>query len=208
MSLHDALARAAEAGVPVDDLTVGTEPGMVPPGPSGCWVLIPLVDGSVALGGMDRGGFAPYGRYYDDDATVNALRHVTQSRIDEVPVDEATRAQLSTDAQRLAAELRARAPRGLSTQDIPVGTALDQIGPDSGFSLFLLDTPFAQRSSPPTDLALPRRGWLLREPLPDTVRVAPVVEWFGQPGGGILVTLDRPVRWYYDTRRVDAFAVL
>ena len=205
MDLAPVVDAAAEAGIPLERLAVGNQPGVVPSGPSGRWAVFPLEDGTVGLGGLDRGGFAPYGRYHDPDAVLNALRHVFQSPVDLAEVDVP---RLAAEAQALAGRLKQRPVEDLSAADLPVGTALDQIGPDSGYCLFLLDTPFSQRSSPPTDLELPRRGYLLRRPLPPTVRVSPVVPWFGQPGGGIMVLLDRPVRWYYDTGHVDAFAVV
>ena len=62
MSLSDVVARAAEVGLPLEELTVGNESGRVPSGPSARWVLIPVEDGSTLLGGMERGSFAGYGR--------------------------------------------------------------------------------------------------------------------------------------------------
>lgn len=202
MSLSDVLTAAGDGGLPLERVLVGTVPGVVPSGPSGTWVLFPGADGASVLGGMDRGAFAPYGRYEDDDATLNALRHVLTAPVEDVraPVDE-----LARDARALAQRLRGQTE--LTAADVPAGAGLDQIGPVSGFHLFLLGTPFPERSLPPTDLALPRRGWLLREPLPATCRVSTVSPWFGQPGGGVMVTLDRPARWYDDTSRLDAFAV-
>lgn len=204
MSLAEVLDGAAAAGVPLEELLVGNQPGAVPRGPSGRWVLFPLDDGAMVLGGMDRGSFALYGRFDGVDATVAALRHVLLTEVQEVRLDHRA---LASHAQSLAAGLRSRAAGGLTAADVPVGTGLDRIGPDSGFCLFLLDTPFAERSSPPTDMGLSRRGWLVREPLPATVQVDPVVPWFEQPGGGIMVRLDRPVRWYADTGALVPFAV-
>ena len=83
---------------------------------------------------------------------------------------------------------------------------MDRLGPHSGFCLFLLDTPFHARSAP-SELALERTSWLLSRPLPDGVTVAPVVPWFEQPGGGIKITLDRPVRWCADTGLLEPFVV-
>lgn len=207
MSLEGVVAAAAEDGLPVGQLLLGIEPGAVPPGPSGFWALANMPDGSYALGGKDRGRFALYGRYFDDEAALNALRHVFAAPLEQTAVDEVERRRLSEEAQTLAATLQADGHPPLTPADVPVGTALDRLGGDSGHVLFLYDTPFGQRSSPPTDLELPRQGWLLRQPLPETARVERVVPWFGQAGGGVMVTLDRPVRFYYDTRVLDAFGV-
>jgi len=43
--------------------------------------------------------------------------------------------------------------------------------------------------------------------LPDGVRVSPVRPWFEQSGGGLMVTLDRPVRWYADAGVLAPFTV-
>ena len=66
---------------------------------------------------------------------------------------------------------------------------------------------FAERSAPPTDLRLPRTGYLVRQPLPDTTAVSPVAPWSGQPGGGVLVVLERPLRHLVDTGHLEPFAV-
>lgn len=203
MKIVPVLDAVVEMGVPLDRLLVGTTPGTVPQGPSGRWVIFPLEDGSACLGGMDRGMFAPYGSYADEDALREALRHVFLTPVEEVDLDVPP---LVAQAQSLARRLKDRPAGSLTADDVPVGTALDRIGPDSGCCLFLLGTPFHERSSPPTDVQLERRGYLLRRPLPASARVSPVVPWFGQPGGGVMVTLDRPVRWYCDTGLVDAFA--
>ena len=75
----------------------------------------------------------------------------------------------------------------------------------SGRTAHLVDTPFAERSAP--DLRLPRTGYLVRQPLPDTLAVSPVVPWFGQRGGGLLVVLERPLRHLVDTGHLEPFAV-
>jgi hypothetical protein len=154
---------------------------------------------------MDRGTFAAYGTFETDDLTVNALRHLFLVPVEVQPIDDATRSRLSEAAQRLAGELTGRVGRGagLRPDDIPPGVALDHIGPDSGHTLFLLDTPFSQRSSPPTDLNLTRTVYVVTKPLPASTSVAPVVPWFGQPGGGIMVSLDHPIRWCYDAGYLD-----
>ena len=68
------------------------QPGRVPSGPSARWVLIPVEDGSTLLGGMERGSFAGYGRYHDDDALLNALHHVLAGPVTPSPVDPVVRA--------------------------------------------------------------------------------------------------------------------
>ena len=66
MSVEDVLRLAGEAGLRVDGVVVGTEPDTVPRAPSHQWVLVPMSDGRITLGGMDRGSFVPYGVYRSD----------------------------------------------------------------------------------------------------------------------------------------------
>lgn len=202
MSVQRVLDLVAAAGLPTEALVVGEEPDKVPQAPSHRWVLVPMSDGRTTLGGMDRGSFATYGVYETDELAANALLHVAQRPEYQEPPAPVT--ELQARARELAVALQAR-PAGATydVSDLPPGTLLDHIGFESGHVLFLAGTPFAERSSPPTDLQLPRTGYLLKAPLPTAATVAPVVPWFGQPGGGVMVSLDRPIRYYYDVGLLD-----
>lgn len=204
MGVERVLELVRERGIATDSVVAGAEPDKVPQAPSHRWVLVPMSDGTITLGGTDRGRFSVYGRYDTEELAANALLHVARKTEFQVPQEPV--ADLARRARDLAARLQAR-PAGAAYEasDLPVGTALDHIGYESGHVLFLLDTPFSERSSPPTDLRLPRTGYLLRKPLPQTTRVERVVPWFGQPGGGVMVSLDRPIRYYYDTGLLDRF---
>lgn len=203
MSVERVLRLAAEAGVVVDRLVVATETGVVPPAPAHRWVVVPMEDGETVVGGTDRGSFSVYGRYETDELAARALAHLAEPVEYQEP--PARLADLGRAAQDLAETFRRRVAAGerLRPSDVPVGTVLDHVGLENGHTLFLLDTPFGQRSSPPTDLPLPRTGYLLKRELPQVVTVAPVVPWFGQPGGGVMVSLDRPIRYYYDIGHLD-----
>ncbi|MBC7633918.1 TNT domain-containing protein [Aeromicrobium sp.] len=207
MSTTDVVRLAGEAGAPTEMVFAAAEPDVIPRAPSQRWVVVPRSDGATTLGGMDRGRFAVYDTYETDELAANAVVHVLQPP-QTIVVDAAAFAGLQQDAKQLAATLREHSANGspLTPDMIPVGTALDHLGPSSGHCLFLLDTPFSERSAPPTDLELSRTVFLVRAPLGGAVSVGPVQPWFGQPGGGILVTLERPVRWYYDTGVVDVVA--
>lgn len=206
MSTSDVVA--ALDGLDLSGLWVSRQPDVVPKAPPGPWVLVPMSDGSTLIGGSDRGTFGVYG-VYDDAAAVRALRHLLGAPAPQRALDEQARRALADDAARLGQDLRHRAAAGevLQARDLPPGTALDHLGADSGRTAFLYDTPFSQRSSPPSDLELPRTGYLVRRPLPGTTTVSPVVPWFGQPGGGILVVFERPLRHLVDTGHLEPFAV-
>lgn len=206
MSTSDVLAALDDADI--SGVWVAQQPDVVPQAPPGPWVLVPMSDGSTLIGGSDRGTFAVYG-IFADDAAVRALRHLLGASAAKTELSREQQRSLADDAARLAQDLshRVAAGQALSAGDVPVGTALDHIGADSGRTAFLYDTPFSQRSAPPTDLELPRTGYLVRRPLPDTTTVSPVVAWFGQPGGGILVAFERPLRHLVDTGHLEPFAV-
>ena len=93
---------------------------------------------------------------------------------------------------------RARTAVSPAPPTLPVGAVFDHIGPSSGHVLYLFATPFEQRSLPPTDLNLTRTGYVLDAPLPETCSVARAKPWFGQPGGGVMVVLDRVIAAYVD----------
>jgi len=207
MSTQDVVRLADEAGARVEHVVAAEEPDVIPKAPSPSWVVVPRSDGRTTVGGMDRGQFRVYDTYETEELAANALVHVLAAMRPE-PDEQAT-PQRRRQAQELAADLRRRVAAGaeLTPSVIPVGTALDHIGFSSGHTLFLLDTPFPERSSPPTDLQLPRTAFVLRAPLSGAVRVGPIQPWFGQPGGGIMIPLERPIRWYYDTGILDVVAL-
>ena len=105
----------------------------MPAGPSGRWVLVPVDDGSTLLGGMDRGAFAPYGRYEDDDALRNALHHVLGSPVTPDAVEPAVRAGWAVQARALAATLRARDPASLVVSSVSSsGSGCGVVGTEAG----------------------------------------------------------------------------
>lgn len=207
MSTADVVRLATEAGADTRGVIAATEPDVVPKAPSPSWVVVPRSDGRITLGGMDRGQFRAYDTYESEELAANAVAHVLGPL--QADVDPATLPDHRQRARELAANLQADVASGqqLTPASIPVGTTLDHIGPVSGHTLFLLDTPFAQRSSPPTDLQLDRTAFVLRTPLGPEVSVSAVRPWFGQPGGGIMVTLGHPIRWYYDKGILDVLAL-
>lgn len=203
--VEEVLDLAAGRGVDVDALVVGSEVDTIPPAPSHRWVLVPMSDGTVTLGGMDRGAFAPFGKFRDPAVAAQALEMVTASPRG-VVVDRPAKALVAA-TQALLDQLRATADdRGeIGPADLPVGALLDHIGPWSGHVLYLYATPFQQRSLPPTDLNLERTGFILDGALPDTCRLETIAPWFGQPGGGLAVVLDRVIASYVEAGVLTPF---
>jgi hypothetical protein len=207
VTIENVVALASDLGVDVDRLVIGRAADTVPEAPSHLWVLVPTSTGGVVIGGMDRGTFAPYARFEDDRQAVEALARLTAPRPTPDPGRPAD--ALSEAVQRLDDELVASADdKGLIRSALlPVGTPLDHLGTESGHCLYLFDTHMSRRSLPPTDLNEPRTGYVLAGALPEACRVRRVESWFGQPGGGVLVELDRVIAYYVDTGLLERFAI-
>lgn len=204
----EVLSLAQALGVDVDRVVVGTEVDVVPRAPSHRWILVPMSDGTVTLGGLDRGTFAAYGKFGDPEVAAQALAQGSTLDAPPLPQNRPLKA-LVTATQALLDQLRGVAEAGepLTPAHLPVGAVLDHIGDRSGHVLYLFATPFEQRSLPPTDLNLPRTGYVLDAPLPDGCTVSRVEPWFGQPGGGVMVTLDRVIAYYVDAGVLAPFSV-
>lgn len=204
----EVLQRARARGVDVDRVVVGAEVDVIPQAPSHRWILVPMSDGTVTLGGMDRGRFAPYGKFGDAEVAAQALRLGTVHDAPPLPENRPLKALVAA-TQALLDQLRGVVEDGepLTAAHLPPGAVLDHIGDRSGHVLYLFATPFEQRSLPPTDLALPRTGYVLDAPLPEACTVSTVEPWFGQPGGGVMVTLDRVIAYYVDNGLLAPFSV-
>ncbi len=193
-----------------DAIEWGASVGEVPASGSHRWIVLEVDGGEVVIGGLDRGRFAAYGRFAEAQRAAETLT---------ILLARPTSAALPRTGDELA-----RAVRGLlilledaaAASDhnnsvagsvIPVGAVLDHLGNGSGHVLYPLGTPMSQRSLPPTDLTQPRTGYLVLRPLPDPCRAARIPPWFGQPGGGWMVTLDRVIDYYCDVATLQPFSI-
>lgn len=205
MSLED--LRRALAGRGWDEIfpeVVHVEPGRDPAGvPSHRWVVAEDSRGHVLVGGTDRGELAAYDVLEDVEQAVALVDRLVRAERPPVPDDLAG---LRERARAVEADLRAATSR-VGADQVPVGTPLDHIGSASGHYLYLLDTPMPLRSLPPTDLNQPRTGYLVTRALPGstTVQVAPA--WFGQPGGALVLRLDRVIAAFVDEGYLTPFSV-
>lgn len=201
------LSQATRLGATVDDVLV-VRADESPRGPSHRWVVV-TTGARVIIGGFDRGEFASYAEVADEEEGAAVLASVTASPAaprlprSQTALVEATR----TLAQRIQAEVAGTGARILPPESLPLGTPLDHIGNESGHCLYLFATPFGERSLPPTDLSLPRTGYVLNGQLPEGASVEVVPPWFGQPGGGVMLRLGRVIRYYCDTGLLQRFVV-
>jgi hypothetical protein len=200
VTIEQVVALAGERGADVGAVVVGHRPDTVPEAPSHVWICFPSSDGGTVIGGMDRGRFAPYAEFTNLEGAADALVQLTSAPTDAPPAPRPMKALLYA-TQALADQLRAglREHAVLPGTVLPEGATVDHIGPESGHCLYLLNTPMGQRSLPPTDLNLDRTGYVVAGPLPPGATVQAVEPWFGQVGGGVMITLPQVIRYYVDT---------
>lgn len=181
-----------------------------PTGPSHRWIVWTVGD-EIVLGGADRGRFAAYARFADPTLVAEILARWASPVLAPAPRDEQT---LHAAALVVADDLIGSAAPDSTVRDggvvsgamIRVGAPLDHVGDASGHVLYLYGTEMGARSLPPTDLNEDRMGFVLTTALPETSRVELVRPWFGQPGGGLMITLDRVIAYYVDAGVLEPFA--
>ena len=198
---QEALRQAlADAGLPEDAAVVGQspDPGSRPP-PNGVWAIVPF-GSQFVVGAAARNKFVPYESLWSfDDAVRLVVRLLTERpAVGCMPVDRhAVKMRGEAVAKAIKERLRAHGGGSAATQVGP-RDVLDCVDPDTAHHLYALGTPFSNRSQPPTDLNNPRHLYEVLKPLPETCQEGVAAPWFGQPGGGAMVVLDRPIRWYVD----------
>ncbi|SEB81897.1 Protein of unknown function [Nocardioides exalbidus] len=182
-----------------------------PQAPSHQWVVWPTADDEVVLGGSDHGRFSAYARFGDPTLVAEILSRWLDPVLPPPPRDAETLHAASLAVADGIVGPDAAAPlepgRFLPGSVVPAGAPLDHIGTASGHVLHLFDTAFDARSLPPTDANVARIGLVLTAPLPDSCSVVRVEPWFGQPGGGVSIVLDRVIAYYVDQGVLAPFAI-
>ncbi|WGL53954.1 TNT domain-containing protein [Nocardioides sp. BP30] len=190
--------RLRAGGVPGTSaiLTRPPTPGTPPP-PEGVWVVVPYGDAFV-VGAVARGRFAPYGSAADLDAAAAIVTRLVLTRPRTVPSAEVEALERRGEVAAAAIKQRTRAREGAAGPAAgAAGEALDTFGAATTHHLYALGTPFAERSQPPTDVDAPYHRYLVLSQLPEA-QEGVAAPWFAQPGGGAMVVLGRPIRWYLD----------
>ncbi|MDO5673039.1 MAG: TNT domain-containing protein [Actinomycetaceae bacterium] len=99
----------------------------------------------------------------------------------------------------LAIEYRCRERDGRpGPNELAPGDVLDTFDDDHAHFLFALGTPFINRSQSKEVLSNPYHAYELLAPLPMAVVEGIAAPGNNMPGGGAMIVLDRPVRWYID----------
>lgn len=202
MSGHDTLLavvrdRLAAADLPPQSVYVSEPPRPdAPPPPEGPWVIVPWQDG-YAVGGLGRGKFAIYAvTPAAEDAAHLVLRLLTTPAPSEpAPPDDVLEAAGAETAERLTSRSASRNGAAGPAQ-LTEGDVLDVLGPETGHHLYALGTPYPQRSQPPSEGGEYHR-YAVRGGLSDA-QEGVAAPWFEQPGGGAMVVLQHPIRWYVD----------
>jgi len=170
-----------------------------PPPPPGPWVVLPFGDGFV-VGAMSRGRFAQYDQVETfERAAMLVIRLLQESAARRTVPDPA---RLGERGRATSQAIRSRtAERGgaAGPAAVDAGDVLDVVGPETAHHLYALGTAFDARSQPPTDAHGPYHRYEVLAELPDASEGV-AAPWFGQPGGGAMVVLPRPIRWYVDQR--------
>lgn len=211
MIVDDVRGLLRDAGLDTEAVLWAPVSDQPPQAPSHRWVAWPTTNDEIVLGGSDQGSFAAYARFGDPTLVAEILARWLDLDLPPAPRERETLRAASLAVADLLVGPDAPSvlePGGhLVGSVVPPGAPLDHIGNGSGHVLHLFDTSFAARSLPPTDANEPRIGLVLDAALPDTCRVVRVEPWFGQPGGGVAVVLDRVIAYYVDRGVLAPFAV-
>lgn len=166
--------------------------------PEGVWAVASY-GSQYVVGAMGRGKFAAYEALWTAEDAVNLVVRLIQE-----PLMVRT-TPLSPDEKR-AGDVAARGiltrtqARGGSAGPAAIapGEQVDLIGPETSHHLFALGTSVPRRSIPPSDVGAAYFTFEVVTTFPLGVLEGRAAPWFGQPGGGAMLVLDRPVRWYVD----------
>ena len=192
-------AALLQHGLATDAVVISPPPAPdAPAPPSDAWAIVPYGEQYV-VGATGRGTFATYEAVWTmDDAVDLAVRLASTpvppfaGRLDEATL-EAAELTASGILERTEQRGGAAGPTGLVPGDL-----VDAYGAETEHHLFALGTPFDQRSEPPSRVGSPYFAFVVAATLPPTVREGRAAPWFEMPGGGPMVVLDRPIRWYVD----------
>ncbi len=190
-------ARLTGAGVSHRDVIL---PGAVDPLPRMGALIIALEEGAARLDSFDAGRTRLLGRFATPESLV---AEIEKRALDPLPdpmdwpesrVPEAD-AVMQDVAEQVIQTLAPR-PGGRASFDLTLGGIVDKFGTSNGFLLYPGGTPFVKRSLPPSevDASFPDLG-LVRYGIaaPNISVVAELVPpAFGQPGGGVVLSLAQP----------------
>lgn len=188
-----------EHGLEADAVVLAAPPAPgAPAPPADAWSIVAFGEQFV-VGATGRGAFRAYETLWTfEDAVQLAVRLASKPLPSLVGPLGAT--ELETGARTAAGILARTDERGGAAGPVQVapGDMLDAYGAETEHHLFALGTPFDQRSEPPSRVGSPYFAFVVARELPNVVMEGRAAPWFEMPGGGSMVVLDRPIRWYVD----------
>lgn len=198
--MTEALASALRARGLAPDAVVLAPPPVpgAPPPPADTWSIVPFGEQFV-VGATGRGAFRAYETVWTlEDAVALAVGLAStpvasfDGRLDA--------SQLEAGARTAAGVLSRTEERGgaAGPTGLVPGDVVDAYGAETEHHLFALGVPFDQRSEPPSRVGSPYFAFVVAGELADGSMEGRAAPWFEQPGGGAMVVLDRPIRWYVD----------
>jgi len=153
-----------------------------------------LENGEWSLEVVDYGETFPISTAPDEASAAKALLAYIDRPIPPIslfPTADIARAVAAQEA--MVAELAERAAAGAPLIGLPEGFVVDRFGAIDGVRFYPLATPDEERALPPAAEAAKgsgRHAFITRDIVLVTPRI--VAPWFGQPGGGVQLTLSSP----------------
>lgn len=197
-SYFDELVEAK--GLTENDVVRGFDPRdpKLPLAPEGPWVVAPWGDEDYVIGSQRGAEFAIYDSVGSLEEAVDLVHRLCTEvlPVGELPVDALERGRktsIGIDARTIS---RGGKP---GSNELHTGDLLDCFDDDKAQFLFALGTPLASRGIK-LDQDKPYRVFEVKAPLPMAVLEGLTAQTETNPGGGSIVVLDRPLRWYLDHR--------
>lgn len=188
----------AQYGLTSEHVVRGFDPRdpALPLPPSGPWVVVPWGD-EHAVGSMRGEEFTAYSVEPSlPEAIALVARLVNQKPpVQVAPEDAQERGRITG----MAIEARTVARDGRpGPNELAPGNLLDTFDDDRTHYLYALGTPFINRGLPLEARNNPYHAYEVLAPMPMAVMEGIVAPVGDLPGGGAIVVLDKPLRWYLD----------
>lgn len=169
-----------------------------PAPPEGPWVIVPI-GRDYRLGGMEQGQFREYAGSDDPRYIAGLVRMLLTDRPSAQGIDGDPQALVGYGMRTAAGIAERTRAAGGAAHPVAVddNDLLDRVGAETGHRLFALGTPFPMRSQPPSDVGREYHRYRVLRPL-EHGQEGLAAPWFNQPGGGSMVVLDKPIRWFLD----------
>lgn len=197
-SYFDELVEAK--GLTDHDVVRGFDPrdAELPLAPEGPWVVAPWGETDYVIGSQRGAEFAIYDTVESLEEAVDLVSRLCTEvlpvgKLPENALERGRKTSIGIDARTIS---RGGKP---GSNELHTGDLLDCFDDDKAQFLFALGTPLANRGIK-LNQDKPYRVFEVKAPLPMAVLEGLTAKTETNPGGGAIVVLDRPLRWYLDHR--------